>query len=133
MPIDYSKYPDNWKTEIRPKILRRAGGREDKPEVGAKCEKCGKRNYSVVSVSGEFKNNSYRAAQMTKTLNGGGKIVVLTIAHINDPDPMNCAEDNLMALCQKCHNGHDAEMRAKNRKKKNRIDMIDAGQMELFG
>lgn len=32
MPIDYSKYPPNWKTEIRPRILNRANN---------KCECCG--------------------------------------------------------------------------------------------
>jgi len=32
MPCDYRKYPSNWKTEIRPMILARAGFR---------CEWCG--------------------------------------------------------------------------------------------
>ncbi len=32
MPIDYSKYPPNWKTEIRPAILKREGN---------KCKFCG--------------------------------------------------------------------------------------------
>jgi hypothetical protein len=27
MPIDYKKYPKNWKTEIRPAILERAKNR----------------------------------------------------------------------------------------------------------
>lgn len=39
-------------------------------------------------------------------------LIVLTVAHLHDPDPMNCAEDNLAALCQACHNRLDAPMRA---------------------
>ncbi len=35
MPIDYSKYPPNWKTEIVPAILKRANN---------KCEFCGVEN-----------------------------------------------------------------------------------------
>lgn len=44
MPADMSKYPKEW-PEIRNKILLRAGGCEDDPRVGARCEKCGVLNY----------------------------------------------------------------------------------------
>lgn len=37
MAIDYKKYPANWKTEIRPRILERADN---------KCEWCGAANKS---------------------------------------------------------------------------------------
>lgn len=33
--------------------------------------------------------------------------IVLTVAHIHDPSPENCAEENLAALCQRCHLNHD--------------------------
>ena len=38
MPCDYSKYPKNWKAEIRPRIQQRAGN---------KCEKCGVENHAI--------------------------------------------------------------------------------------
>lgn len=41
-------------------------------------------------------------------------VIVLTIAHIHDPDPANCTPENLQALCQRCHNTLDALMRSKN-------------------
>jgi hypothetical protein len=85
MPIDYSRYPANWLTEIRPRILERAGN---------KCEWCKAENYKPHPVT-------------------GGR-VVLTIAHIHNPDPMDCRVENLAALCNKCHNKHDAPMRARN-------------------
>jgi len=111
MPFDRSKYPDNWE-EIREDILLRAGGDLDDPRIGARCEWCNVENYSLHPETGSK--------------------VVLTTAHIDDPDPMNCDPDNLAALCQKCHNSHDAPMRAANKKAKERQAQIDAGQLELF-
>ncbi len=43
--------------------------------------------------------------------------VVLTTAHL-DHDPTNCADGNLMAMCQKCHNRYDAAHRAETRRSK---------------
>lgn len=39
-----------------------------------------------------------------------GSIVVLTVAHL-DHTPEHCGDDNLAALCQRCHNRYDAPMR----------------------
>ena len=39
----------------------------------------------------------------------GGK-VVLTVGHL-DHTPENCADDNLKAWCQRCHNVYDMAMR----------------------
>ena len=84
MPIDYKKYPKNWKTEIRPRILARAQN---------KCERCGIENYA-------------------KRLETGSK-VVLTVAHL-DHDVKNNADENLRALCQKCHISWDVLQHAQN-------------------
>lgn len=43
---------------------------------------------------------------------GGPVRVVLTVAHL-DHRPENCDRDNLVALCQACHNSYDAPMRAR--------------------
>lgn len=103
MPINYNDYPSNWKTEIRPRILERANHC---------CEECGAENYKPHPVTGSK--------------------VVLTIAHIHDPNPMNCDDDNLLALCQKCHNKLDAPMRAKNRVLNKLKVQREAGQRRLF-
>jgi len=84
MPCDYKKYPTNWKTEIRPRILARAGNC---------CELCGAENYGATKRGGT---------------------VILTIAHMGNPDPMDCRDENLKALCQSCHLRHDAYHHAKN-------------------
>lgn len=44
-------------------------------------------------------------------------MIVLTTAHL-DHRPENCADDNLKALCQQCHNRYDAPMRARGIKER---------------
>jgi 5-methylcytosine-specific restriction endonuclease McrA len=89
MPCDYSKYTQNWPI-IRKRILKRAKNC---------CERCGVKNYQLNPV--------------TKSK------VVLTIAHLDHDIQNNDEEKNLRALCQMCHNRHDARHRADNRKKRN--------------
>lgn len=43
--------------------------------------------------------------------------IVLTVAHL-DHTPENCADDNLKALCQRCHNRYDAPERARGRRER---------------
>ncbi len=99
MPINYNDYPSNWKTEIRPRILERAGHR---------CELCGVKNY---------------------TRRKSGTKVVLTIAHFNDHNPQNCADENLKALCQACHLRHDHKHHMENAR---RTRERKAGLQRLF-
>lgn len=42
-----------------------------------------------------------------------GAIVILTVAHL-DHQPEHCTDDNLRALCQRCHNRYDQPHRKKN-------------------
>ena len=67
--------------------------------AGHRCEFCGIENYAIRE---------------------NGSKVVLTIAHL-DHTPENCSEDNLKALCQKCHNSYDAKHRAETRKNRVRL------------
>ena len=87
MPIDYRKYPKNWKTEIRPRILERAQN---------KCESCGAENYGTHPQTGSR--------------------VILTVAHL-DHDVKNNSDENLKAMCQKCHINHDILEHSRNRAK----------------
>jgi 5-methylcytosine-specific restriction endonuclease McrA len=78
MPINYKKYPPNWRTEIVPRI---------KARDGHQCKFCGIENY---------------------TIKPNGTKVVLTIAHLDhDADNHNVADDRLAALCQACHLRYD--------------------------
>lgn len=108
MPCDYSKYPDNWKTEIRPAILERA---EDH------CEWCGVRNHSIIQRSTGNAAWCREASSHRPASPGWAKtiLVVLTIAHL-DHDLGNSDHANLAALCQRCHLRYDAPMKAAKRR-----------------
>jgi lauroyl/myristoyl acyltransferase len=89
MPIskeNKARYPKNW-AEISSYV------RFDR--ANNKCEWCGAENYRPHLITGSK--------------------VILTCAHIYDMRPEACQLDNLAALCQKCHNTHDAKHRSANK------------------
>ena len=59
-----------------------------------------------------------------------GSRVVLTVAHL-DHNPANCADDNLRALCQRCHLNYDRPHHRHNAAETRRRKRREAGQMEL--
>jgi len=100
MPIraeNRARYPQDWK--LRSYFVRKIRARDH-------CEWCGAEN----------------SQPHPKT----GSKVVLTAAHIYDDRPEAASLLNLAALCQKCHNGHDATARHQRRKARQQ-----AGQTEL--
>lgn len=112
MPIDYKRYPKNWKTEIRPAVLKRAGN---------KCEFCGLSNGQKVyhaRVNGRMEwfrdvNDIYKLGLPEPLADFWANkpvTVVLTIAHL-DHDECNhdIKLDRLAALCQLCHLRYDAK------------------------
>lgn len=123
MPIDYSKYPPNWKNEIRPAILKRANNC---------CEFCGVENYAIIirdkknntfrnicgeeydMINSKMKNNGYSYRGALKKL--GFTKIVLTIAHLDhDKENHEVDLDRLKALCQKCHLQYDIKHHTYNR------------------
>ena len=124
MPVDMRRYPPEW-PQIRQRILDRAGNR---------CEGCGLANHAI-----GYRDHAGRfwTDHEIDRIDGGDTIddkpyrrvrIVLTIAHLHDPNPQNCDDDNLAALCQQCHNRHDAPMRARNAARARRLR---GGQQEL--
>jgi len=112
MPIDYDKYPPNWK-EIRNTILKRAEN---------KCECCGLPNYEKVhsfKVEGKI---VWQKLDLNWCYFDGIKPVkvILTIAHL-DHDETNheVTDDRLKAMCQLCHLRYDAKEKQKRKTKKN--------------
>ncbi len=125
MPIDYKKYPDDWK-EIRIDILTRAGN---------KCEKCGVRNHALGArdLKGKFHTEDEIAGmsfdQGDELFGDQMKLIriVLTVAHL-DQDIKNNDPGNLEALCQKCHLDHD---RGDNLIKANQTRLMKKQQPEF--
>ena len=77
-----ARYPADWALRSRFVRVVRAGNR---------CEWCGAVNGEPHPVTGSD--------------------VVLTAAHVHDHRPEAASLLNLAALCQRCHNRHDAPMR----------------------
>lgn len=89
--------------EISRRIRARAGNR---------CEWCGAQNHVPHPVTGSR--------------------VVLTVAHLDD-DPRNNRDNNLAALCQRCHLSYDAPIHANHaRETKRRKRDAARGQLPLL-
>lgn len=141
MAFKREDYPANWKA-IRTRILERAGDR---------CEGCGVRNRATVTrIRGASQWYSYDVEHEGwydgRDATGGGYwrmyetpdgdvyevTIVLTIAHL-DHDTTHNDDDNLKALCQRCHLYHDRYLhaeRAVQTRRKNRA--AQTGQAALF-
>jgi 5-methylcytosine-specific restriction endonuclease McrA len=86
MPIDYTRYPPNWK-EIRARILERARNC---------CEGCGIENYAINAR--------------------GAKVVLTIAHLDHDPENWDVTDERLKALCQACHLGYDRTRHVRKRK-----------------
>lgn len=113
MPIDYKRYPPNWKSEIVPAVLQRAGHR---------CETCGLDNGATVwsikvwvKHNGRYKPRSFwfrsredAEREWMSYHKPRAVTVVLTVAHLDhDEENHNVNIDRLKAMCQLCHLRYD--------------------------
>lgn len=115
MPVDMSRYPKDWKA-ISARIRARSGGR-------CECQgECGLHNgEDFFYPARRCIERNGEPAKFAK-----GKIV-LTVAHLGvdkpdgspgDPhDKMDVRDENLKALCQRCHLRYDIKEHVKNRKR----------------
>lgn len=111
MPIDYKKYPSNWK-EIRERILKRAGNR---------CECCDLENRQCVwSYKDENKKTNWSLFPDGLPLEKKIVKVVLTIAHLDhDETNHDVKDDRLKAMCQLCHLRYDSKEKKRRKLIKN--------------
>lgn len=102
-PENKDKYPGNW-GEIVDAVRERSGDR---------CEGCGLKNgiSGYRDIFGQF--HEIIPSDLEGMLSDGCHLItiVLTTAHL-DHNPENSDMNNLRHYCQKCHNGHDAPIRA---------------------
>lgn len=120
-PENKARYPSNWK-QIRARILDRAGNC---------CEWCHARNRTRIARGAGDDADTYMTDDASVYCANTGEFfgqthmsnfhvsrmtdIVLTIAHL-DHQPENCADENLRALCQRCHLKHDREHHAASAK-----------------
>lgn len=108
-------YGAEWKTTIRPRILKRDRNR---------CKRCKVPNGLIVLRAKEgmwrlttcgaswHRNNGSKTTY--EPMDSRKVRIVLTIAHLNH-DPADMRDENLAALCQWCHLHHDQEHHANTR------------------
>lgn len=141
MPVDYKKYPADWK-EISLKIRKRAGG---KCECAGECgsthhKRCNAPNGEWIwRDGGQWWRLSSFPATSERVVIGIApwgtwtrkKVkVILTVAHLNHT-PSDCRDENLKAMCQFCHLNYDIEHHKKNSAETRRRRKVEAGQLEL--
>lgn len=110
MPVDWTKYPKDWK-QIALKI---------KDKADWHCKECGKPCRRIGESWEDFKA-SLPPEWLDHFYGDNGKEkrqrFTLTVAHL-DHQEHNCAEENLKALCSVCHLRYDQHHHARNRKRK---------------
>ena len=117
MPIDYKKYPADWK-QTRNRILKRANN---------KCECCDLENHSTVWSFRNLEKTTVWSKDLpyirSFSIDPKEVKVVLTIAHL-DHDETNhqVTDDRLKAMCQLCHLRYDAK--EKVLRKQNRSNVL---------
>lgn len=126
MPCDYSKYPKNWKSEIRPRILARANDTCEQEGCGAVNHSWGYHGkdevfYSVAQITKALEDTGRDMFEAGDVLEGVGinkkpKKIVLTVAHL-DHDLTHNQDENLKALCQRHHLQHDKDLHRFNSRK----------------
>lgn len=121
MPMDISLYPENWiAISHRIRFVRAEGRCECTGECGQHTDRCDARHGEPHPVTGSK--------------------VVLTTAHMGTDtgdkhDKMDVRDENLKAMCQRCHlifdlNDHIEHSKA-TRTNKERAALLAAGQMEM--
>jgi hypothetical protein len=121
-PQNRKLYPPDWKAISERIRFERAKGQ---------CECCGvwHGESGCRDVLGEFITSEEHAAGagLFDSNNPLPKLIkiVLTVAHLNH-DPTDNRDENLKAMCQKCHNDYDrahrqANARVTREKKRNRM------------
>ena len=97
MPFQKHKYPADWPT-ISMAIRARSDGQcECAGECGLHhAHRCEERN-----------------GQKAKWAKG---TIVLTVAHLDNPDGMDCRDENLKAMCQRCHLRYDVALHVAHRR-----------------
>lgn len=114
-PENAARYPKDWKKVVVPRIRARSGNR---------CECTGQCGIDHLDYTAPIATRAIRCDRLNGTPIGkaDGPKIVLTVAHL-DHTPENCADENLLHLCQKCHNRYDAPTRAAGIKERKRAAM----------
>lgn len=110
MAFKKDNYPENWKDEIRPAVLKRDGYKCGICKVRQRAK--GYRDVKGVFVDCDEFMLAWAKKQGLKVFT-----IFLSVMHL-DHNTQNNDLQNLLSGCQQCHNRHDKNHRAMNRIKK---------------
>lgn len=123
MPVDITRYPDDWPAISERIRFKRARGR---------CECTGECGDDHAGRCAAIHDAPHPIT---------GRCVILTTAHLGTDHPdgtpgdkhdkMDCREENLKAMCQRCHLRCDIEEHKATRRATLRQRQIEAGQLTL--
>jgi 5-methylcytosine-specific restriction endonuclease McrA len=106
--MDYSKYHNDWRDVIRPKILERDQ---------YKCRSCGVKHKSRVYrlTKGTYMELDSFTEEWAKSVGKKVYTLFLQVAHL-DQDKRNNEHSNLISLCPVCHGRYDKRHKQLKRK-----------------
>lgn len=128
MPIDYKKYPTNWLSEIRPRILNRANNKCEQDECDFvhleevwAVKHAGRtigwfRNFETANLQPKtIESRKNKVTGKSETVPNPKKVkVILTVAHLDHDETNHEVDDErLKAMCQLCHLRYDAKEKYK--------------------
>lgn len=141
MPIDYNRYPANWK-DIVAQVAERSGNRcEGDVTTGFEGDgRCNAKNGAQVYrlKMGRWRYTSSPASEtpahlVWQDIYDRPIIIVLTVAHLDhDEENPNPPLDRLRHLCQRCHFRCDSDDNRRRRAASKLREEIEAGQAILF-
>lgn len=109
-----SKYPDNWRDTIRPRILKRDN---------YQCKICGVKHRKCYVFEKDGSKFEIPENELKEWIEYGDKAykVFLQVAHL-DRNRENNEDYNLLSMCPKCHLNYDRQHNILMRKAKLRIN-----------
>ena len=129
------RYPDDWEA-ISARIRRRDG---------YTCQFCGLPNGAIGyrDARGRWRNTESESEQTLAIASGYEVIqIVISAAHLgvdkpdgapgDKRDKLDCRDENLTSLCQRCHLLFDDDERAESRERNARQRLTEAGQIEFW-
>ena len=109
-PENKARYPKDWK-QIRARILERSGNKCEGSPAYPDCRI--PNGWYRNNTTGEVASDAWETEAWTGADGDSVTRIVLTVAHL-DHTPEHCDDDNLKAMCQRCHLTYDAKLHAKN-------------------
>lgn len=121
MPIDYTKYPPDWKAFS---VYIRETVAQGRCQCSGECGQTHDGPLNAISLA--------MCGRLNKALLPSGKPIVLTVAHLCTCNPLCAIEAHVRAMCQHCHLLHDLPLHQHHAALTRARKKSGQGQLDLF-